>query len=106
MGAWGSAQTRTSTAAHKRWAQAVKRNARGRCQIQLAGCTGRADEADHIIPVAEGGDEFDLANGQGACSHCHGLKTREEARRGRARSYGRAKHRVERHPDKPKASNS
>lgn len=95
---WSKTQTRTSTAAHKRWAAAVMRRAGGRCQIQLAGCTGRAQHADHIQPVAEGGAEFDVANGQGACTSCHDVKTAEEAARGRRRYYGQAKRPPERHP--------
>jgi 5-methylcytosine-specific restriction endonuclease McrA len=62
------------------------------------GCEGTADHADHILAVTEGGAEYDVSNGQGACTHCHNIKTREEIQRGRARSYGRAKHPTETHP--------
>jgi 5-methylcytosine-specific restriction protein A len=77
---WPTGPTRTSTPQHRAWATQVKRNAGGRCQIRLPGC------------------EYDLANGQGACTHCHNIKTREETQRGRARSYGRGKHPRETHP--------
>jgi 5-methylcytosine-specific restriction endonuclease McrA len=96
--AWANGQSRTSTAEHRRWAATVKRNAGQRCQIRLPGCEGYADVADHIIPVAEGGAEFDPANGQGACKFCHDIKTTEEAARGRARLAAKAKHPDEQHP--------
>ncbi|WP_193636274.1 HNH endonuclease [Brachybacterium subflavum] len=64
------------------------------CQIRGPRCEGRAVEADHIIPVTEGGDELDLRNGQGACHPCHNDKTQAEARRGQARW----KRKTERHP--------
>jgi 5-methylcytosine-specific restriction protein A len=31
--------------------------------------------ADHIKPIAAGGERFDLGNGQGACKPCHDWKT-------------------------------
>jgi 5-methylcytosine-specific restriction enzyme A len=95
---WSNRPTRTSTTQHRAWAQQVKRNAGGRCQIQLPGCEGTADHADHILAVTEGGAEYDVNNGQGACTHCHSVKTHDETQRGRARSYGRGKHPHEQHP--------
>ena len=38
-------------------------------------------EADHIVPVAEGGGESDLSNFQTLCTPCHAKKTREQERR-------------------------
>lgn len=38
-------------------------------------------EADHIIPVAEGGDHFAMANLQTLCLVCHRAKTAEQAGR-------------------------
>ena len=38
-------------------------------------------EADHIIPVAEGGGECGLENYQTLCLKCHKAKTAEQARR-------------------------
>lgn len=96
---WPTGQTRTSTAAHKRWQRQVLANARGRCELQLVpACTGVAVHADHKLAVAEGGDELDPANGQAACLPCHEAKTREETARGRARYYGAARRQPERHP--------
>lgn len=36
-------------------------------------------EADHIVPVVDGGAVFDLANVQTLCRGCHRDKTRAEA---------------------------
>ncbi len=52
-------------------------------------CGAPATEADHVVPVAEGGSH-DQANGQGLCSSCHAAKTRDEAARGRQRWRRRA----------------
>ena len=99
---WSNEQTRTSTAAHKRWQRAVLRACGGRCQLRRApDCTGIAVHADHVTPVAEGGEEFDVANGQGTCEPCHKAKTLEETARGRARYYGAARRQPERHPGLP-----
>lgn len=77
---WSNRQTRTSTAAHKQWAAEVKRRAGGQCQIRLPGCTGGADHADHVVPVAKGGAPYDPGNGEGAChlrcSHDHATQGR------------------------------
>ncbi|AOQ28562.1 HNH endonuclease [Mycobacterium phage WillSterrel] len=77
---WGNGARRTTTAAHKAWSKAV-RERDGRCMIQLPGCTGGADTADHIHPVAFGGDELSLANGRAACWHCHNRKSSREGHR-------------------------
>lgn len=96
--AWTNGRTRTSDPRHKQWRAAVLRNADGRCQINGPTCTGRADQADHIVPVAEGGAEHDVSNGQGACTACHDVKTAAEAARGLRRHYRRAKRAPEVHP--------
>lgn len=54
------------------------------CQLRLKGCTGKATQADHIIPVAEGGPPFELANLRAACEHCN-------TSRGAARVHAMAK---------------
>lgn len=83
---WTSGGTsRTGTAAHKRWRTAVMRRDNNTCQERRSGCLRVAAHADHIIPVAEGGAEYDPANGQAICVPCHRAKTQEEAMRGRAR---------------------
>lgn len=71
--------SRTSTAEHRRWRDAVLERDRGVCQIRGRRCVGVATEADHVIPVADGGPEFELANGQAACGPCHREKTGRHA---------------------------
>ena len=71
------------TAEHKAWRLAVLNRCGWRCQTQGPGCEGRATQADHIIPVAEGG-QTTLQNGAGICVTCHKKKTGAEAARGRA----------------------
>lgn len=68
------------------------------CQMQVPGvCTYMATEDDHIIPLAEGGTD-DLSNRRAVCRSCHALKSKEEARRGRAR-YRRSRARPKpKHP--------
>ncbi len=34
-------------------------------------------EGDHIIEIADGGDEFDMENVQTLCVSCHKAKTKE-----------------------------
>lgn len=86
---------------HQAWRRAVLDRDAHTCQIRGPRCTGRATEADHVIPVAEGGPEFDPANGQAACPDCHKAKTAAEAARGRARAAAarpKARREPERHP--------
>lgn len=63
------------------------------CQLGYTGCTGGADQADHIVNHAEATrrgwtlDQInDPDNGQAACDFCHHLKTQAEAAAGRARA--------------------
>ena len=59
----------------ERWARLVKDRCGWRCQV--CGLAGRL-EADHIIPLEDGGDPWDLANGQSLCHTCHSEKTARE----------------------------
>lgn len=48
-------------------------------------CGGKrlSSEVDHIVPLSQGGAEYDLANLRGICSGCHALKSgRESVARG------------------------
>lgn len=74
---------------HARWRRAVLSRDKGICQIKGPRCTRRATEADHKINIAEGGPEFDINNGQAACSPCHQDKTQAEATRGLRRRFGK-----------------
>jgi 5-methylcytosine-specific restriction endonuclease McrA len=42
------------------------------------GCEGIATDVDHIVPLDEGGDPWDMTNLQGLTAACHGRKTRQE----------------------------
>lgn len=81
--AWTNGPSRTSSSAHRAWAAAVMRRDRGLCHIRGPRCTTSATEADHILPVARGGDPLDVANGQAVCHACHQVKTNAEAAEGR-----------------------
>lgn len=65
----------------------VLARANGMCEILGPSCSEIATDADHIVPVAEGGTD-DLSNFQAGCPPCHKAKTQAEAARGRVR-YGR-----------------
>ena len=67
-----------------------------RCMIAGPNCTGRAEQADHIVNWAEGGSDHP-SNLQAACVPCHSEKTKAEAARGRARAP-KARRTPERHP--------
>ena len=95
-----SGSRRASTAAHKRWRQAVPARAGFVCEIRGARCTRIATEADHVIPVARGGTD-DLSNGQAACVICHAEKSKAEAAEGRRRANAlrpKARRPAEPHP--------
>lgn len=44
----------------------------------LCKCGVIATDVDHITPIEEGGEPYDLANTQSLCASCHGKKTRSE----------------------------
>ena len=46
-----------------------------------------ATQRDHIIPLAEGGQDDD-GNVQGLCEACHDAKSKSESKRGQARRTG------------------
>ena len=64
----------------------------GECMLRLPGCTGDADEADHIISHADatraGWDPADIddpGNGRAVCRACHTQVTRAQQQRGQQR---------------------
>ena len=64
---------------HRQWRQAVLTAAAWRCQACGRVCSGRGEaQADHIVPIAQGGSRYDVNNGQCLCLACHGRKTRRE----------------------------
>jgi len=51
------------------------------CQIcHEKGRLSEAEEVDHIVPIAEGGEPYDPNNLQSLCKRCHVIKTSEENR--------------------------
>lgn len=74
------------TAAHRQWAEAVKRRAGYRCEAIECGvrCGVQAPSrlfADHIIERRDGGEALDIDNGQCMCGRHHTLKTASERAR-------------------------
>ena len=61
---------------HRRWRKLIL----GRDPICRVCHTEPSTEADHIVPLDQGGG-WGLDNGQGLCASCHGKKTREENKR-------------------------
>jgi len=56
------------------WATVRKRilaRDRGVCQIQAHGCTVRATQVDHIVPVSKNGAWLDERNLRAACAKCN-----------------------------------
>jgi 5-methylcytosine-specific restriction endonuclease McrA len=49
------------------------------CRLRLPGCTGKSTTADHVISVAQGGDNS-LGNLIGACEHCNRMRGGAEGR--------------------------
>lgn len=49
------------------------------CQIRSPNCTVRATQVDHIVPLAEGGPQFDPANLRAACQSCNNARNRKSA---------------------------
>lgn len=43
------------------------------------GCGDLSAEADHIVPLSQGGAEYERSNCQGLCRRCHALKSGREA---------------------------
>ena len=41
------------------------------CTLRLDGCTGRAEEVDHIQPLARGGAKYDPLNCRASCAWCN-----------------------------------
>ncbi|WP_156662752.1 HNH endonuclease signature motif containing protein [Mycobacterium sp. 1274761.0] len=81
--AWEGTKPRASRGARGQRLRAAKLNANPRCQ--WPGCRRPAVTVDHIVPLAEGGDEWAWENLQSLCHPCHDRKTRAEAQRGKTR---------------------
>ena len=64
--------------AHRKWRQAVLTRDAFACVD--CGRIDQANHADHVVPIANGGERYDLANGQTLCPACHARKTLRETR--------------------------
>lgn len=65
--------------AHRAWRQAVLTRDAWQCRACGRVCSDRREaHADHIVPVAQGGERYSIDNGQCLCVRCHGRKTRGE----------------------------
>ena len=64
--------------AHRKWRQAVLIRDAWACVD--CGRVDAANHADHIVPIARGGERYDLANGACRCAGCHARKTLRETR--------------------------
>ncbi len=73
-----SANARTLRGTDRRAFRAVVLANNPRC----AHCGARATEADHVVPIADGGTNDPHTNGQALCQPCHDRKTRAEGGRG------------------------
>lgn len=60
-------------------------------------CGEFGDQTDHVIPIAEGGQNH-TDNGACICESCHAIKSREEAERGYARHRAQLRLPKEPHP--------
>ncbi|MCD9196063.1 HNH endonuclease [Streptomyces albireticuli] len=71
----------------KAWGAGSTRKWRTRRAQQLADephcrrCGTKATQVDHIVPLSEGGSQWDQANLQSLCADCHELKSAEDRRR-------------------------
>jgi 5-methylcytosine-specific restriction protein A len=66
------------------------------CYLNYPGCTVHSTEDDHVTPLSQGGTNA-LANRRGACTHCHRIKTRQEAQTARTTKNNRRRN-PEPHP--------
>jgi 5-methylcytosine-specific restriction protein A len=60
-------------------------------------CGAPATEADHVVPIAEGGAN-DLSNGRAVCASCHASKSAEEQARGYQRRMNKLRLPPDPHP--------
>jgi 5-methylcytosine-specific restriction endonuclease McrA len=67
------------------------------CYLRYPGCTVHSTEDDHVIPLSQGGTDA-LSNRRGACVHCHGIKTRQEAAQAKTTKHNNRRRNPEPHP--------
>jgi 5-methylcytosine-specific restriction protein A len=74
-----------STPEYQAWRAKVIERARGICQVPGCGRGEHRMYADHIVELQDGGEPFDVANGQCLCGKHHTLKTNAERAKRHAR---------------------
>lgn len=76
-----------STPDYRLWRTAVISRAHGRCE--WVGCTEPSGRryADHIVEIKDGGEPFDIANGQCLCHRHHAQKTAAERAKRMTQKY-------------------
>ena len=65
--------------AHKVWRQAVLTKCNWACVDCSRVCHGKELHADHVKPISQGGERYDVDNGAARCAACHARKTRRES---------------------------
>ena len=66
----------------KRWLVLRKRVLYEQPICAVEGCNQLSTDCDHIIPLSQGGAEFERSNAQGLCERHHALKSGGEAHGG------------------------
>jgi len=60
-----------SDARWRRFRLTILERDRWSCTLALPGCTTRATQVDHIVPLSRGGAKYDPGNCRAACAHCN-----------------------------------
>ena len=64
---------------HRAWRQAVLTRDAWQCRACGRICANKREaQADHVVPISQGGERYAVENGQCLCIACHGRKTRGE----------------------------
>lgn len=79
----GTPQQRGYGIQHRKWRALILARDIFCQECMKHGTHRQATEADHVIPIVQGGSRFDENNGQGLCKSCHSAKTSREGRGGR-----------------------
>ena len=76
---------------HRAWRLAVLTRDAWQCRHcgVICGPPGPPPQADHVVPVSNGGERYDVDNGQTLCIRCHGRKTRREQNAGDQQGDGK-----------------
>lgn len=75
----------TNKASGRKWRTLRASKLRSQPYCQHIGCHRLATEVDHILPLAEGGDQYAWSNLQSLCHQHHQQKSTQDAMRGKTR---------------------